>query len=187
MDEEIIEPGDETAEVAAPANRTTMVLLGVIAVLLVAIVIVLVNGRGADQPTVNNNAGTAGTPSMGGMPTASNVPFDPASATQVPAGETPQAHVEAYFSAIVAEDYAAAYDRLPADKKAAQDVASYGNQLSGYGINDFSIDNVKEDGESSEVLASAIAPGGSFQYLWTFVKDGDTWLVKSRTMPGMGQ
>jgi hypothetical protein len=29
-------------------------------------------------------------------------------------------------------------------------------------------------------------PGGAFQYLWTFVKDGDGWLVKSRTLPGMG-
>jgi len=167
-------------------NRTVLILLGVIVLLLLAIVAFFVLDNGDDgTPTATGETTTTATT---GMPTTTaSGPFDPATATKVPAGETPEQYVTAYFDAVVAGDFQTAYDRLPADKKAAQDVNAFASQLTGYGVSAFTIDSATEEGEEAQVTATASMAGGSFQYLWTFVKDGDGWLVKSRTLPGMGQ
>lgn len=171
-------------------NRTVVILLGVIALLLVAIVAFFMFSNG-DKAGTAGTEGTTGTTSTGtstGMPgTTQAGPFDPATATKVPDGETPEQYVVAYFDAVVAGDFKTAYDRLPADKKAAQDEASFAQQLTGYGVSAYTIDSATEEGEEAKVTATATMAGGSFQYLWTFVKDGEGWLVKSRTLPGMGQ
>jgi len=181
------------SESPAPAskNHLTLILLGVIVVLLIAVVVVLVaGGNGSETPTASNtgntNTSTTTTGTMGGA--ATETPFDPATATEVAADMTPEQHVEAYFDAVVAGDYAAAYELLPASKK-----ESYGSldaftaQLEGYGITGYNIDSATEEGDEAEVLATATMAGGDFQYLWTFVKVDDVWLVKARTLPGMAQ
>lgn len=181
-------------EIQGPArqNRTTVILLGVIALLLIGVAIILLTQGGKTPGSPTGNAGTGNTssnttgttmPGSGGQ----TQPFDPAKATKVPAGETPEQYVTKYFEAVLSGDYATAYERLPADKKAAQDEASFTEQLKGYGITAYTIDDVKEEGDQAQVYATATMAGGSFQYLWTFVKGGDGWLVKSRTLPGMGQ
>lgn len=167
-------------------NRTVMILLGIVVLLLIAIVAFFLLGKD-NSATTADSAGTAAT-GTSGMPTVTEAaPFDPATATAVPAGETPEQYVIAYFDAVVAGDFQTAYDRLPTDKKAVQDVASFSDQLTGYGVSAYTIDSAVEQGDEAQVTATATMAGGSFQYLWTFVKDGDGWLVKSRTLPGMGQ
>jgi len=185
-------PTSETPE-AAPKNRMTLILLGVIAVLLVAVVVILATGgdKSTDGPTASNtgntNTSTSTTGTTGGTPTE-ETPFDPATATQVASGQTPQQHVEAYFDAVVAGDYATAYEMLPTSKKDSYGgIDAFSSQLTGYGITGYTIDSTTEEGDETQVLATATMAGGEFQYLWTFVKVDDVWLVKSRTLPGMAQ
>ncbi|MRS11836.1 MAG: hypothetical protein EG823_02030 [Actinobacteria bacterium] len=170
------------------SNRSVVMVLVVIVALLAAAVayFAFAGTNKTDSATSDSTTGeVTGTTGMTG--TTGTTPFDPATATKVPEGETPEQYVTVYFDAVVAGDYQTAYDRLPADKKAAQDEASFAEQLTGYGVTSFRIDQVVEEGEETKVTATATMPGGDFQYLWTFVKDGDGWLVKSRTLPGMGQ
>lgn len=171
---------------AAPGGQKTVVvaLAAVIVVLLAAIVGLVVLKKPATPASPTTQAGGTTT---GGMPgsTSADVPFDPKTATKVAAGKTPEGHVKAYFEAVLKGDYAAAYALLPADKKAAQDAAAYAEQVKGYGITAYTIDDVTEKDGEAQVLATATMAGGSFQYLWTFVKEGEGWLLKSRTLPGM--
>jgi hypothetical protein len=182
---------DSTGTPAAP-NRTALILLGAIVVLLIAIVVLfLTRGNSTPAPIAGqNNLPPTATGTMpgatGGMPTAPAAPFDPATATKVPEGQTPETYVVEYFDAVVAGDFATAYSLLPTDKKAASTEEQFAEQLRGYGVTEYTIDSATEAGEEAQVLATATMPGGAFQYLWTFVKDGDGWLVKSRTLPGMG-
>lgn len=167
-------------------NRTVLILLGVIVLLLLAIVAFFVFGGNDGTGTATNEEPTS--TATTGMPTTpAAVAFDPATATRVPDGETPEQYVIAYFDAVVSGDFQTAYDRLPTDKKAAQDAEAFASQLTGYGVSAYTIDSAVEEGEEAKVTATATMAGGAFQYLWTFVKDGDGWLVKSRTLPGMGQ
>ncbi len=162
-------------------NRMILVLLGVIVLLLAAIAAYFVFAKGSDE-AVGATEPPAAQPAMGAPAV-----FDPATATRVGEGVAPVDHVTVYFDAVVTGDYAAAYDMLPADKKASQSVEEFSKQLQGYGMNSYTIDSAVEEGDRAEVMATASMSGGEFQYLWTFVKDGSGWLVQSRTLPGMGQ
>lgn len=190
-----MEESTEKTGGAAP-NRTTAILLGIIAVLLVAVVAIILTQQGGSKTTgtpATTSTATVGatgpTGAMGGaMGSGASAPFDPATATKVEAGKTPEEHVKAYFDAVVAGDYATAYKMLPAAKQADYGSESaFAEQLKSYGVTSYTIDDVTEEGGETKITATASMPGGSFQYLWTFVKEGDTWLVKSRTLPGMGQ
>jgi hypothetical protein len=187
-----MEESTEKTGGAAP-NRMTAILLGIIAVLLVAVVAIILTQQGGSRTTAGpatTPTATVGAPgSMGGaMGSGASAPFDPATATKVEAGKTPEEHVKAYFDAVVAGDYATAYKMLPAAKQADYGSESaFAEQLKSYGVTAYTIDDVTEEGGEAKITATASMPGGSFQYLWTFVKEGDTWLVKSRTLPGMGQ
>lgn len=190
-----MEESTEKVGSAAP-NKTTTLLLAVIAVLLVAVAVILfVNQSGSNNPgtpaTTDTGAtagGTGGMPSgMGGSGSTAEVPFDPATATKVEAGKGPEDHVKAYFDAVVAGDYTAAFAMLPTSKQAEYgSEQAFSDQLKSYGIESYTIDDVTETDTESQVTASASMAGGAFQYLWTFVKEGDSWLVQSRTLPGMG-
>ena len=174
----------------ASRNRMTLILLGVVVILLVAIaVILLTGGDDAGSPTASNTGNTGSTNTTGTMPGAtSETPFDPATATKVPAGQAPEDYVKTYFDAVVAGDYATAYAMLPTAKQADYgSEAAFSDQLKGYGVTGYTIDSATEEGNEAQVLATATMPGGNFQYMWVFVKDGDVWLVKSRTLPGMSQ
>ncbi len=178
---------ENTGTTAAP-NRTVMILLGVIVLLLLAIVAFFLLGGNKTESPVSPAATEAPAASTGMPSTAPEAEFDPATAIKVAAGQTPEQHVSAYFDAVVAADYTTAFALLPTSKQASYgDEAAFTSQLTGYGITAYTIDSATEEGDTAEVLATATMPGGAFQYLWTFVKDGDSWLVKSRELPGMGQ
>lgn len=182
------ESTEKSTATTAPTNRNIVIILVVIIVLLAAAVGYFVF---ADSST--DSTGTTGSTDSGStMPTSTTgadsqaAAFDPATATVVEAGLTPEQHVSAYFDAVIAGDYATAYKMLPTAKQAEYgDEAAFSSQLAGYGITSYTIDSVVENGDETEVTATASMAGGSFSYLWTFVKDGDKWLVKSRTLPGM--
>lgn len=185
----------EAPQAAGGGQSKVVIALVAVVVVLVGAIVGLVVLKKPATPAAPANGATAGGSATGGsasngtsgMPgsTATNAPFDPKTATKVAAGKTPEDHVKAYFDAVVKGDFATAYDLLPADKKAAQDEAAFAEQLKGYGITSYKIDDVTEKDGETQVLATATMAGGSFQYLWTFVKDGDAWLLKSRTLPGM--
>lgn len=179
---------EDTNSTAAPANnRTVMILLGIIVILLAAIVAFVVFGKGDNTAETPNTTETTATAGMGAPSGATQEEaFDPATATAVAAGKSPEQHVIAYFDAVVAGDFSAAYKMLPTAKQAeygSED--AFSTQLTGYGITSYTIDSATESGDEAQVTATAVMEGGNFQYLWTFAKDGDNWLVKSRTLPGM--
>lgn len=179
----------ESPQAAGGGQSKVVLALAAVVVVLVGVIVGLVVLNKPATPSTPATAPTDGTASNGtdGMPgsTPTDVPFDPKTATKVAAGKTPEEHVKAYFDAVLDSDFATAYDLLPADKKAAQDEAAFAEQLKGYGITSYTIDDVTEKDVEAQILATASMAGGSFQYLWTFVKDGDGWLLKSRTLPGM--
>lgn len=182
------ESTEKSTTASAPANRNIVILLVVIIVLLAGAVGYFVFAdSGADTTATTDTAGTATTGSTTTNPAASQeAAFDPATATVVEAGLTPEQHVSAYFDAVVAGDYSTAFKMLPTAKQAEYgDEAAFSSQLTGYGITSYTIDSTVENGDETQVTATASMAGGSFSYLWTFVKDGDKWLVKSRTLPGM--
>lgn len=159
-------------------NRAIVIVLAVIAVLLVAVIAYMAFGnKAADEPAASTDTGT-------GAPATAT--FDPATATRVPDGETPETFVAGYFDAIVAGDFQAAYDRLPLDKKTSYgDVATFTSQVQAYGVSGYTMGEITESGDETVVNAAASMPGGNFNYIWTFVKDGDSWLVKSRELGSM--
>jgi uncharacterized protein YxeA len=182
------ETHESTESTPAQKNKSVMILLVVIIVLLAAVVAYFVFAdKGATDTTTTGTSNTeTSTTAPTGMPSGTPAEFDPATATVVGAGLTPEQHVMAYFDAVVGGDYATAYTMLPTAKQQEYgDEAAFSSQLAGYGITSYTIDGVVENGDETEVTATAVMAGGNFQYLWTFVKDGDNWLVKSRTLPGM--
>ncbi len=183
------ETHESTESTAAPKNKSVMILLVVIIVLLAAVVAYFVFAdKGTTDTTTTTDTSTTETSVTppAGMPGATTTEFDPATATVVAAGLTPEQHVTAYFDAVVSGDFSTAFAMLPTAKKTEYgDEAAFASQLTGYGITSYTIDSVTENGDETEVTATAVMPGGNFQYLWTFVKDGDKLLVKSRTLPGM--
>lgn len=179
---------EDTNSTAAPANnRTVMILLGIIVILLAAIVAFVIIGNNkkvAETPSAGETTVTAGTTAPMGQ--SQEEAFDPATATTVADGQSPEQHVNGYFDAVVAGDFSTAFSMLPAAKQAEYGgEEAFSTQLTGYGITSYRIDASTENGDEAQVTATAVMEGGEFQYLWTFVKDGDNWLVKSRTLPGM--
>ncbi|MHB1340700.1 MAG: hypothetical protein ACYC77_11665 [Coriobacteriia bacterium] len=176
----------ETGQSAGP-NKGVLALLAVIVVLLgVIVAIILLQKPATTTTTTNTGTGSTATTAPAGMPPAATGEFDPATATKVADGVTPEQHVEKYFSSIISGDYQTAYDLLPADKKAAQDAASFGEQLAGYGITEFTMGETTKEGDDTKVSATATMAGGSFDYVWTFTTVDGKLVVKSRELAGMG-
>ena len=117
---------------------------------------------------------------------APEVLFDPSTAMRVAEERSPEEHVRMHMQKLVDGDYATAYALLPADKQASYgDRQVFAAQVGGYGIQSFTIDNAVQTDTTAEVTTTMVTSNGDFQYVWTFVKDGDTWFVKSRTIGGM--
>lgn len=186
-------------------NQQTLVIgLAVIAALLAAIVGVIIwqqstaipspTTTGAATPPAGTqsmppqtapngmggqNLGTGGSGDAAAAPTA----FDPKTATKVPKGTEPEAFVKAYYAACEKGDFAKAYEMLPADAKAGQDVAAFTSQMKSYGISATKIASATGDDKEMQIVGVMTAQGMEFPYTWTLVKGTDgTWLVKSRTM-----
>jgi hypothetical protein len=174
-------------ETGAPAgpNKIVYILLGVIVVLLIGVVAAIALQGPAKTASPTATAPTATTPPAG-MMTATDDTFDPATATRVPEGETPEVFVETYFKDLVEKDYEDAYNRLPAAKKATQDLNSFSDQIAGYGITGYEMGATTTEGEDTKVTCSAITSAGNFEYIWTFTQVDGKWVVKARVLGGMG-
>lgn len=153
---------------ATTRNRRAILALGCVCVILAGVVVGMLVDRfgGAASPVASTTPATSAE----------------ASETVVPAGETPEEFVVAYFDAVVDGDYATAYDRLPADKKAEQTPDDFAASLQDYAISGYAIDGVQEDGTQVQVLVTATMSAGSMSYLWTFSQDGDSWVLLSREL-----
>lgn len=152
---------------ATTRNRRAILALSCVCVILAGVIVGMLVDRfgGAASPA----ASTPATPAE-------------ASETVVPAGETPEEFVVAYFEAVVDGDYATAYDRLPADRKAEQTYDDFAASIRDYAISGYAIDGVQEDGTQVQVLVTATMSAGSMSYLWTFAQDGDSWVLLSREL-----
>ncbi len=167
-------------------NKMLVALLGVVAVLLAVIVGILIfkSPSAATAPVTSNPAATNPTP----QPTTPAGPFDPARATKVPAGMSPAAFVENYFKAIVKADYATAYNMLPVDKKQSYGSAdAFGTQLKSYKASGYTMGKTSTSGKDVTVEATLKTPSAPFGYTWTLEKYNNGYVVKSRTLSGMGQ
>lgn len=166
-------------------NKTLVYLLGAAVVLLAVIAGVLVFKQQA--PTVPDTTATQVQPpatTTNPPVTQTNTPFDPKKATKV-VGD-PKSHVEKYFSSIVKGDFAAAYDLLPADKKASYGSASaFAAQLKSYAAKSYTLGDVSVKGDTETVTATLQTAQMPFTYVWTFVKYNGAWVAKSRTIGGM--
>lgn len=177
-------------------TKMTVALLGVVAVLLAVIAGILIfkapssavvatdtSATAADANGASANAAAQAPPGM----TQTTPVSDPAKATKVPGGQTPKAFVEAYFKAIMSKDFKAAYNMLPADKKASQTADQYGQTLAGYGFTGYTMGAEQDAGDKATVSATAKTGSGDFPYSFTFQKYNGGWVLMARTLQGMGQ
>jgi hypothetical protein len=119
---------------------------------------------------------------------ASTGSFDPATATRVPAGQTPRDFVAAYYQAILDKQWQKAFDMQPEETKAGQTVDAFQQtQEQMYGMKKFSIFSASAAGSEATVVAvQDLGDNGIWNATWGFVNDGGTWLVKSRAV-AMGE
>lgn len=176
---------------SAQSQRQIVALLVVAAVLAAAIIGVLLwqnFSSGVPAPTGTQTQTPAAPAAPGGMPPASNqvpsVDFDPATAPTVPADQTPEQYVTAYYELCGKGDYETAYTMLPvATQQYYGDAVKFKSTLESYGLGAFEVSPQAEKGDEVTVVGTQEAQGMSFPYTWTFVKGEDgSWVIKSRQM-----
>jgi len=164
----------------------------IVAALLVAVILVLVLNKPQSSSTTGGTSTettstAAGNATSAGTGTSSDTStFDASNATKVPAGQTPEQFVEGYYKAIVKSDFEAAYAFLPQAKKEGQSKADFATQIKSYGITSYKMGASSTSGDTMTINADEITAGyGSFTTIWTFVKQGSNWLLKSKAVAGM--
>lgn len=186
------------SEQANPNQQTIVIALVVIAVLLAGIVGVLVwqssQANSIPQPSATQpttpDAGTAAQPPAGmggatGGATGASADYDPKTAPKVPAGTEPEEYVKKYYELCSKGSYEEAFKMLPTGTQAYYGTADqFKSTLEGYGITGFDVKPGASTDKEVKVIGVQQAQGMDFAYTWTIVKDGDTWLVKSREMGG---
>ena len=177
-------------------QRTVMILLGVVVVLLVAIVGIVIYTGQKGTPTVAATGGSSvgtGTTSSGdasgtGQPTQSNpgmapstaTPFDAKTATKVPSGTTPQAFVSTYYQSILDKKYDVAFKMQPASSQQGT-VADFQATQQGYGMVSFKVVSTNVAGDTATVdIEQNLGSNGLWGALWTMKKVGADWYVESR-------
>jgi hypothetical protein len=173
----------EPAPTPAP-NRTVVYLLGVIVVLLVALVAIFVVSR-PSTPAVTSTTPPAATEttatSMPGIKPSTGADFDPAKATAVTKGSTPEAHVKTYYQAILDKKWDVAFKMQPAASQAGGTVADFEATQTGYGLTSFKIVTSKIEGEGATVeVEQNLGANGTWGVMWSFVKYHGGWVVQSR-------
>lgn len=182
------------SETTVPRNNTVPMLLGVVAVLLLAIVVLLVVTNGKDDTnTTNGTTATAPTDaasapiSQPGMGASTGVEFDPATATKVAEGMTPEDHVTAYYQAILDKEWETAFSMQPATSQQGTNATDFEATQTGYGMTKFTIEESVEDGDIATVTAlQDLGANGMWAAQWTFEKYEGGWVVQSRAV-GMAQ
>jgi hypothetical protein len=170
-------------------NKMLVALLGVVAVLLAVIAGILIfKSPSSAVPDATATAPATANPTAANPTPAPSGPFDPAKATKVPAGMDPKVFVENYFKAIIKADYATAYNMLPVDKKQSYGSAdAFGTQLKSYKASGYTMGKTATSGKDVTVEATLKTPSAPFGYTWTLEKYKTGYVVKSRTLSGMGQ
>jgi hypothetical protein len=172
-------------------NKTVVYLLGGIAVLLVVLLAVLFyRGQGStavpDATAPGTSTETSTPPSMPGVGSSTGAEFDPATATKVPAGETPEAYMKRYYQAIIDKKFDIAFKMQPATSQVNGTVDDFGATQTGYGYTAFSVVGASTQGDTSTVSADlTLGANGNWSVDWVFVKVGGTWLVKERSKIAM--
>jgi hypothetical protein len=173
-------------------QKTIMILLGVVVVLLVAIVgIVVYTGQqknsaaaGATSTVDTSSAATAPTTTTAqpGMAPSTAAPFDPATATKVPSGTTPQQFVSSYYQNILDKKYDVAFKMQPAASQQGT-VADFQATQQGYGMVSFKVvsSNVAADSATVDIEQN-LGSNGLWGALWTLKKVGNDWYVESRAI-----
>jgi hypothetical protein len=161
-----------------------------IAAILIVVIVILIAAKPKSTPDAINMTGStpASTTASAGTTSAGTdtSTFDATTATKVPAGEQPIAFVEDYYKAVVKGDYQTAYQHLPEAKKEAQSLADFESQLKGYGITSYTMGTSNTSGSTMTIEAGEVAGAyGTFTTIWTFVKQGDSWLLQSKAVAGM--
>jgi hypothetical protein len=177
----------------AQTNNQQVVVYALIAiaVLLAAIVgFMIYNNMASKGATASSGAASTTADSAAGianqMPTAAApVPFDPKTATKLPAGMDPATAMKTYSDAIKAANWKVAFDLLPTGgKKTYGTPDAMGAQLKSYGITGFRVGPATTSGSDTSVVIEEDTPAMNITYTWTFTKSGSDWLVKNRTMGG---
>ncbi len=140
-----------------------------------------------DTGTAGAPAGMGGAPAgMGGATAAPPANFDPTTATKVPADSDPKKFVDAYYAAVMKDDYATAFKHLPADKQTGSSPDALKQQIEGYGVTGYTITSAAQQGDSYTVNADQKTSSyGTFSNTWVFVKNGNVWVLQSKAVTGM--
>lgn len=165
------------------SKNTNPVVIGVLLVVVVALAATLVylwQSRQATQTTQQPTMPTQQAPQ--GMPSSAPAPFDPATATKVPDGQTPEEFLTAYLVACEKGDWEKAFASLPIGKQEQYGTAeAFGNQLATYGIQGHEVAEVSATDD--EVVLSGIMKTGSagdWSYDWTFKQADGVWYAADR-------
>jgi len=175
-------------------QQMIVIALVVIAALLAAIVGVVVYQTTKQVPAPVGTQPADSTPmGEGTAPDAANpaapaadAPFDPKTATKVPAGMTPETLVRTYLDDVIAGKFAEAYAFLPVGNSYGS-AKSFESQVKPYGITKGNMGKPVVDGDTMTIAAEQVTPQMPITYTWTFKKVGDQWFVASRTMGGSVQ
>ena len=173
-------------------QRTVMILLGVVVVLLVAIVgIVIYTGQQKNAPVAagTGTTGVASSPTTStGQPTQANpgmapstaASFDAKTATKVPAGMTPDKYVASYYQSILDKKFDVAFRMQPATSQQGT-VADFQATQQGYGMKSFKVvsSNIAADTATVDIEQD-LGTNGTWGALWTLKKVGGDWFVESR-------
>ncbi len=165
------------------AQKQIVLLLVVIAVLAAAIVAVLVvqrSGNSVPEPVATEPTAPAGMPPASSQSPATE--FDPSVAPVVPAGQTPEQYVNAYYDLCSKGEYESAYPMLPvATQQYYQSAEGFASTLASYQISGYEVAPQVENGDECTVVGTQEAQGMTFPYTWVFAKGEDgSWLVKAR-------
>lgn len=170
-------------------NKQVTILLAVVAALLAAIIGLLVwqNTRipEPDPNAVSSQQPTSADPAASSAVPAAGADFDPETAPVVPADQTPEQYVTAYYETCQSGDYDSAFVMLPTATQAYYgDSTGFATTLQGYGVTGFAVQPQTEvDADTITVVGAQDAQGMSFPYTWTFVKSDDgSWLCAGREM-----
>lgn len=145
------------------------------------------------HPSTAATGTTGGTGGMGGATggnaaAAPQAPanFDPKTATKVPANSDPKKFVDAYYAAIMKDDYKTAFAHLPADKQTGSSPDALKQQIEGYGVTGYTITSAAQQGDQYTVNADQVTSSyGTFSNTWVFVKNGNVWVLQSKAVTGM--
>jgi hypothetical protein len=178
----------------AQSNNQQVIVYALIAIAVLLAVIVgfmiYNNSQGVPAPSVSSTTApsdTAAANIAAQMPAApTELPFDPKTATKLPAGMTPEQALKAYNEDIMAKKFPEAYALLPlSNQKGYGDADSYGSTVSQYGITGYKLGKPTTSGNDTTIVSEQDTAQMNITYTWTYTKVGKAWYVKSRTMGGV--